>query len=395
MRIYLLKISSIISVGLAFCLFFLSCHNSSIPDPVMANYTLSSYSSIQLIVQPDTLNFKLNEKVYNDIKSFNYFVEGFKAYMSFYDRKSESVVLYDFQSRQLVKVLPMKKILKRKELIKASVYTHNFDSIFIMEYASFYRLDSSGKIKRKVPFINERESLAFFETRVPVIAHNGVVHAGVRAWVNTKELKDIRNWKILYSFDLKNKERELHYRLPALYRKDLFGKQFLEYSYCFNEKNNFVFSFPADTLIYETDLKDHHVAYYAKCKDQDAPIEPVNKEALEKDEGRREATLRYFYGPIYFDPYTKRYLRFVKHKVSKEAYESGKYNRKITVIVMNQDFKVIGEFDYNKDYDYETLFFTKDGGIYARVNYRDENALHFVRLAWSKDPKETMPLTKK
>jgi hypothetical protein len=377
------------------CLLLINCQGKQVPSATIVEHMLPTYYKIELITKLDTLNISLNQSLYNEIKSFNYFTHNYTPFLSFYDQKSESVALYNFKSMQLVKVIPIKKALKKKNLFHASVYTFNFDSIFVAEYADLYRIDSGNNIKEKNHFIGEKQSMAYFATPLPVVVHDGQVYMGVRSWVNENRLKDIRRWKLLYAFDLQNKKQELHYQLSDIYRKGLYGKRFMEYNYCFNDKGRFVFNFPADTNIYETDLNDYHVGYYAKSRYQQGNIEPVSKEALERDEGRKEYTLRDYYGPIYFDPYKKRYLRFVKQKVSKEAYESKSYDRKISVIVLNENFQIIGEFPFKKDYDYETLFFTPDGGIYARVNPKDENALHFVRLAWSDAPPDTNHLTQK
>jgi hypothetical protein len=188
---------------------------------------------------------------------------------------------------------------------------------------------------------------------------------------------------------------DLHYSLPVIYKKGLYGRRFLQYSYCYNDKNNFVFSFPADSNIYESNLTDYHISYPGKSRFQQGSIEPVSRKSLENDEGGKEYTFRDSYGPIYFDPYKKRYLRIAKQKVSKEAYVAKTTSRKSSIIVFDEHFKIIGEFICSDDYLLDTIFFTPDGGMYARINPKDESALHFVRLAWSGEPNESMPLTKK
>lgn len=372
-----------------------NCQENTQPFHYTSQFITPIYTNVRLNTQPDTLHYPLGKNTYNEIKSFNYFIDHNTPFISFYDRRSESVVIYDFNSQQLVKKLQLKKIFKEKELFKGSVYTKNLDSLFITHYTDLYLVDTSGSIKKSIPFFEEKEKFAFFETPLPVIIRNNIVYMGVRTYVSETSLKAIKKWKVLYGFDLESKTRKLHYSLPPVYNYGLYGRRFMEYNYCYNDKGNFVFSFPADTNIYETNLADYHVAYYGKSRFQQGPIEPVSKEALEKDEGRKEYTLRDCYGPIYYDPYKKRYLRFVKQKVSREAYESKRYDRQISVIVLNENFKVIGEFIFKKDYSYDTIFFTPEGGIYARVNTKDENALHFVRLVWSEDSNEPMSLTQK
>ena len=371
-----------------------NCKENNQPVASTPKFITPVYTTIELSRKPDSLHFPLSKNTFNEIKSFNYFTYHNTSYISFYDRLSESTIIYDFLTKQLVKKIDLKKIINKKGMFKASVYVKNFDSIFVTHSTDLYLLDSSGTIKKSIPFFKEKESFAFFETTLPVLIKDNTVYMGVRAFVNETSLKAIKKWKILYGFDFHNEAKAVYYSLPPVYSKGLYGRRFMEYSYCYNNKGNFVFSFPADTNIYETNLADYHIAFYAKSKYQQGSVEPVSKEALEKDEGQKEYVLRDCYGPVFYDPYKKRYLRFFKQKVNREAYESKDYDRQVSVIVLNEQFKVIGEFMFKKDYSYDTIFFTPDGGIYARVNAKDEHALHFVRLAWN-DENESMPLTKK
>lgn len=370
--------------------YYCSCKEGSHPDYIASTYVYikPEYGNIQLMPTNDTLHFNLPKNSYNEIKSFNYFIQDDSAYISFYDRRSESVSIYNWNSRKLINQINLRKTFNNKRFFKTSVYTTSFDSILVTNVGDLFLLDSSGSIKNKIPFVQKNEAMAYFEAPVPVITKQKQVFMGVRPFLKETSMPDIRNWKIVYGFDFKNKTAELRYQLPSVYRKGYYGWRFFEFSYCYNGNGRFVFSFPADSNIYETDFTDYHFEYYAKSKFQREPITPVSKETLENNMGVREYSLHDYYGPIYYDPGKKRYLRFMKQKVSKELYETKNYDRQLSAIVLNENFKIIGEFVFNKEYLYNTIFFTQDGGIYARVNSKDENALHLVRLTWNEDAKE-------
>ena len=342
-----------------------------------------SYSNIQLVPK-DTISFFLEKDAYNKIKSFNCFIgnDG-KEYISFYDRLSESVTIYEFSTRVLIKKLQLKKIIKGK-LYKTSAYVHSYDSILVTNFDKLYLLDSSGKIHRSATLTNI-EAMAFFETPVPAIIKENKVFTGVRPYVNERSMSDIKDWKVLCAFDMDKDACKGYYSLPEVYRKDFYGSRFMEYGYCYNDKGNFVFSFPADSNIYETNLKEYNTAYNGKSKFQTGPIEPVGKQALDRHEGRKEFALRDSYGPIYYDPHTKRYLRIAKQKVSKEALASKTAKRTFTIIVFDEHFKIIGEFEHRGTYLLDTIFSAADGNMYARVFKSDEKAIHFVRLVWDND----------
>jgi hypothetical protein len=371
-----------------------SCRSDTETIASKFKYVKEKYTNIQLSPR-DTIRFDLGKDAYNKIKSFNCFTENNgKDYISFYDRLSESVMIFDFKTRMPVKQIQLKKIIKKERFYKTSVYVHNYDSIFVTNFDKLYLIDSAGRIHRSTTF-KSQESMAYFETPLPVVVKEDNIYMGVRSFVSEKSLSDILDWKVLCEFDLDKDKCRLKYSLPAVYKKGLFGRRFLNYSYCYNDKGNFVFSFPADYYIYETNLTDYHMSYAAKSKWQTAVIEPIGKEALEKNEGGKEYSLRDSYGPIYFDPYTKRYLRVAKQKLTKDELAAKDAKKKTTIIVFNKDFKVIGEFDYKDDYLLDTIFFTADGCIYARVNKNNEASLQFVRLAWENEPNESTHLTKK
>lgn len=371
-----------------------SCQDNNRAESIKVITVKPAYSDIKLITR-DTLHFPLGKDTYNRVKSFNYFTtSNGKEYISFYDRRSESVVIYDFKSRMPVNKLPLSKVVKGRKFYKTSAYVHDFDRIYLTNKDKLYLIDSSGKVHRDFVFSN-MESIGFFDNPQPVVVKGNITFMGLRPLVSEKSLSDIKAWKVMGAFDLARDVCNIHYSLPAVYGKGLYGRRFLEYSYCYNNKKKFVFSFPADSNIYETDLAEYHLAYSGKSKYQAGAIEPIGKQALDRDEGGQEYKLRDSYGPIYFDPYKKRYLRVAKHKLTKEALVSKTVKRKITIIVFDQHFRIIGEFDFNNEYLLDSIFFSSDGSMYARVNRKDENALHFVRLIWENEPTESTNLTKK
>ena len=181
--------------------------------------------------------------------------------------------------------------------------------------------------------------------------------------------------------------------MPSLYRENLYGYSFLEYSSCVNDQGNFVFSFPADTNIYETNLTGLNNAYFAKSRFQTSTIASVAQSTIDSGQGRKEYYLRDSYGTIYYDPHHKRYLRFAKQKIRESDYLANKKERKRSVIIFNEDFKIIGESAVADSLGFKTIFITPKGSIYIRTNAGDEQALHFVRLEYSDKVQQPEQLT--
>jgi hypothetical protein len=369
-------------------LFFItiySCTGETNTIPSVYKYIEPQYNDIKLAVTGDTIHFILNDHTFNAIRSFNVFSQNRHDYISFYDERSQTINIYDFQTRHLIKKIRLKKCLKTKSFYKTSVYSKNFDSIFVNNVNKLYLLDSAGAVLKTIDFVKKSNYIwAVFENTNPLVVKDNQIYASVRPYVDETSIKALKKWKVLYKFDFENDRSVLLYNLPKMYQENLYGYHFLDYNYCFNNRGNFVFSFPADSTVYETNLRDYHVAFYAKSRFQTSDISPVNKEDLKGgDLGYRQYKLRDSYGPIFFDPFKKRYLRLAKQKMNEADIQAKKKERKESIIIFNEDLKIIGESELPDDFAFATLFFSPNGNMYARINAKDEYALHFVRLEYT------------
>lgn len=374
------------------CISIMSCSNDSrvIEASSIYNYLVPEYSAVQLNITSDTLHFQVDERTYNSISSVNLFSNEGSSYISFYDKRSGSINIYNLSTQILVKRLSLQQSFSDQKLYKASVHCANFDSIFVTNRSSLYLLDTAGIIKDSIRFLDDPPfAWAYFESAAPLVIGDNKVYAAVRPFVDEKSLKAIREWRVLYELDMTTKDAKLLYRFPELYRSQLYGSNLLDFSYCYNDDRNFVFSFSADSNIYEYGLNDFHKSYFGKSYFQSTPIFPLTKAQLEADEGFKQYLLRDSYGSIYYDSFKKRYLRIARGKLSESDYESKKFMRRQSIVLFDDNFKIIGESVMDGGVRLNSIFFTKDGKIYARVKADDEYALHFVRLDYSEIELET------
>lgn len=339
------------------------------------------YDSVLLYNTNDTIHFALDADTYKEVRSFNLFSENGIDFISFYDRRSESINTYKFLDQELVQKISLKKAFNGGQLFKTSVYIRNFDSIFITNKAKLYLFDSSGNKKKSMSFVESPDNAwpVFENGNLPVIS-NGSLISIVRPNVNYKSLDDLNKWMIFCEFDLTAGKASLHYGLPDIYRHHLYGYQFLDYNFTFNNHGRFVLSFPADTLLYETDLAGYNKSYYAKSQYQQFDIDPVAKEDLKENAGMKAYVTRDSYGPVYFDPVKKYYLRLAKQKITEQEFITKSRKRKQTVLIFNEDFKIIGESEIPNDISLDSIFPGPGGYLYARVNVADDYALNFVRF---------------
>lgn len=390
------KVVDYIVAGLVGILIITACQESDFPEIASMRYLAPKYDEVSLMPGSDTLHFPLNDTTYNDIKSMNSFNDHGVDYLSFYDERSESVNIFNLTSQQLVKKILPKKYLPDKRLYKTTVYCWNFDSIFICnDQRKLYMLDSSGQIKGAAkfsdkPFINE----ARLDNSNPIVFKDSLVIASIRPSASITSLKKARAWRVMHQFNLIKKQKAQVYQLPVRYLNKFYDYHFHEYSYCINNNSRFVFSFLADSNLYETDLYYLHIAYFAKSQWQQDDITPVSKKDKQGDSGSRMYLTRDMYGAVYFDPFYKRYLRYFKKKINEPDFAAKKNDRKSTVLIFNENLQIIGETEWPDGVSFSTLFFTKDGRMYARVNRKDENALHFVRLMYKENERASSEVVK-
>jgi hypothetical protein len=380
-----------VMVLLLFILIGLNCKESPKIVPSSYAFIRPAYGNIRLESIPDTLHFRLSKNTYNDIRAINYFEEKGNPYIAFYDRRSESVCIYNFSNQQRVKKIYLKEGLKDNKLYKVSVYVKNFDSIFITNHWVLYLIDSAGRKRSSVDFFLDNDKMGFIENQAPIVIKNNLVYMGVRPYIDANSFDNIKKWKVLYRFDFKKKKKKMYYSLPPVYQTNMFNDRFFSYSYCYNDNGNFIFSFPADTNIYETNLSDYHRAYYGKSMYQEGPILPLGKQAERDDEGRKSFLMRDTYGPLYYDPYNRRYLRVAWQKITEKEYENN-LKRKQSLIIFDDKFRIIGESELSNNILMNTLFFAGKDKMYVRTNIEDENALHFLRLNYTQIQDNQPPL---
>lgn len=353
---------------------------NKLSDPIK-KYTSPQYDLTQLVETQDTIHFILDDSTYNSIKSFNLFSANGDEYISFFDERSLSLNIYNFHSQKKTKTISLKKLFKGHKVYKPTAFIPRPDSIFINNNKSLYLIDSTGKIRKKIKFLEEpRYSWAVFENDTPPVLIGSSLFASVRPYMNDESLESLDEWKVLYEFDLKNLKAKLHYHLPELLRKRFYGKRFLSQSHCYNDQGRFVFSFPADSAIYETDLSSSHISHSGKSKFQQTDITSMSRKDVDED-GSKQFAIRDSYGSIYFDPRNKRYLRVALHKVSEKEYQENKQKSQ-SLIILNNDLEVVGESVISSNIQLNSLFITSSGNIYARVLKNDEYILHFIRLSY-------------
>lgn len=341
------------------------------------------YDGVKLVTSTDTLHFPLKNVTNKGVESIDPFSDHGVEYIAIYYGQSETVNFYELYSQKQVKSISIAGYLKYRKH-KTSVYCKNFDSIFINNNTtSLFVIDSSGANKSTIYFTKSSLSTKpdFVNTRPPVLK-DGYFYISFFASPETRTISKVRDWQLICRLDLKNNKKKNIYHLSERYMNNFYDYYFLNYSYCYNDRGNFVFSFSADSNLYETDLEGVNIALYGKSQFQQGDVEPVDKNAKGYDL-YTEYMARDCYGSIFFDSFHKRYLRLFRKRISRQDIEANKYPKIKSVLVFNKDLQIIGESPLPSGFLINTLFFTSDGQMYARTKEDDKTTLHLLRIMYT------------
>lgn len=367
---------------LFYCFLNFHCEEDSKGLIEMYNYIEPSYDFVKIRTTTDTICFPLDDNTYNNIKSFNYFINKGDEYISFYDHRSESINIYNFASRCLLKKILLKNIFRGERLNNTTVFVKNLDSIYVSNSLALNVFDTSGFKKDSIrfnatPFL----SRASFDNTTPAVFRGNKLFVKARAYLKETSTRDLKKWKVIYDLDIRNNKINIDYNLPGIYQRNIYGFYFFDYSYCYNDSDDFIFSFPADSNIYRTDLRSYNNSYFGKSSFQTGKIEPVNNNPT-GDRLFVNYLVNDSYGAIYFDPSMKRYLRVARSKITKQEYLNRNWRKKQSLIVFDKNLKIIGDSRIDDSILLSSLFFDQNGNIYARTHVKNEYEICFVRLEY-------------
>lgn len=353
-------------------------------DKYFYKYSTPEYKELKLVATSDTIKIPVTQNISRSARSINYVTDNQSEYLTFYDKQRSSVNIYDFGSMTLFKSIDLKNRFPQIDLKKnVAIYYKNLDSLLVINDQALYLIDRNLNIKDSIFFQLSIPGHPVIEQAKPPYFSNGYIYLAAKLKLATSKRNQYGKWKTLYEVDLKNKETRLVYSFPEHYRDSLYGFHFFKPTYCVNEKGNIVISFPADTNLYETNLKDYYVAYNSKSIVQHSDIPSATSSELTAPDGfDKSYSLRDSYTDIFFDPYNKTYMRVAEHKMTEKEFILGKKFKNRSVIFLNDDLNIIGESELDSNIVLATMFFTRNKKIYARTNIRDRDTIYFVRLEY-------------
>ncbi len=289
------------------------------------------------------------------------FSDGGKEYLALGYRLERKINIYDSQGRKLLKTIHFE--MEGPNGVGTEIpafYMENLETVFIYSYwqRTIYISDLEGNILDKIK-IPDNQNYPIIEpgSMCPIVKLKGHLYLSGRIGspgISTRIHPFV-------AIELASKKARLLGKCPeATQSWNFYHKNAAKYDFIF-QKNLFVISFDMSDSLYLTDFSSTNKRYLAKSKyiKSIPPLSKNKNHVPSKEERFQYAASDSYYG-VKYDPFQKCYYRFVVRGRSMSEVYSYKIPE-TTVIVLDENFKSLGEYILPKFSFIEMCFITKNG----------------------------------
>lgn len=367
-------------------LFLFSC-NASKQDNVESYHETPDIEFREFLSPVDTLSFQLDDRTNFTTRCLKYVPEVESIF--FLNEFENAIYGYSINDYSLDTIIRFEKegpkgVGKVRFFHFAAsdslwIYSEQFRRVYLSHLDSIsFSLDVSSH--DNIPIIGWAEP----HTTSPMTT------LGNHLYLPTLRLDD-STFRNILSINVQTQEFKKVVPHPEVYSESIggWGPQMQMYYFTTNPGNNqLIFSFPAKhtLMVYTIDgslLKE----VYAGSQYFDAiesPFEPGELNELSPTQVLSEFFTSSSFGPLYYDSFHHRYYRFAFRPNSPERISSSDYftraDRPASIIILDEDFKILGESDIDL---YRMLYgqvFVTSGGLHVGMVDDDENTMNFVRF---------------
>jgi len=248
----------------------------------------------------------------------------------------------------------------------------NKDSIVVLSKKKnkLYVADFNGKILHKAELkagtIQLLMSIHNYK-RMALLPPNKIIYH--KSPFIKAELGGYWNFAMTFCYDLKTQKYDSVYKYDGKTSKDVYSAGHSYTGFYPTKKGSYLYSMGTDKEIVVTDLKGKVEYKYAASKYNTKSIPKITKGHTDK-EGDEFYANNYAYRHIIYDEYRDVYYRFALHpnENMNEDYDHGK---PFSIIILDKEFKIIGETEVIKSFYYYDNFFVAHEGLYISNNHKN------------------------
>lgn len=375
---------------------FTSCHTEADEETESLenkNITDIDLNSPYILKLKGQKKFQLDSLTPPYSRSVQIFVDSTeqKIYYCFLNKLDNSIYVYDYNNTNFAFKIKLAKEGANGVKEIDSFYIQSLDSIFVHSYygqkihivnKEAERLESYSLISDNFP-----ASVMPTSTINPITLHsNKILMNGVgisRPYDVQKSAESLEN--PIMVVDLDNKQISGAFHFPSLYSEGAYGTMFHDFYVSYQaQKSRFIYSFPIDDYIYETDLAGYEKKHLAKSDFKTQPTKPMFTDSATPIPKYEEKQKYYLTTLAYKGIFTDSQRGFL-FRVAELPITDTDYNlqdpiksktKKISIIILNDDFNKIGEVKM-PDYKYNggMIYVAPEGLSIAQNNTDQEDFL--------------------
>ena len=299
-----------------------------------------SSNEVYELVEKTTISYYLSGNTSFNVRAVDLYKINNDLYFSFLSRNHlQKIYIYEYQRQKPIDSIPVYLTGMRCQGYKII----NNDSILVYQYAKHLLLliNKKGDVLKKYNLQNQYVDPKVW-TPMPIIMIGNKVYLG--GYLYNPETKYSATAPIVMEVNLKTGKISFLYHFPESYVKHNWGGQGVGYwlYYCYNPyTKRFLFSFPFDMHVYETDLQSINIQhpfsgiYLSESR-------PFYFNFLEP--GMEKSCKLFVENPtfknILYDPYRNVYYRIGEFP---QKFTGLKWLKEITIIVYDESFHYLTE----------------------------------------------------
>jgi hypothetical protein len=215
----------------------------------------------------------------------------------------------------------------------------------------------------------------------PVIKIGNKLIVALFPHLDPSNISNLKKWKSFVEIDLSTGKAMSFGDLPEEMMRNVYGINFLNFSFVVNDKNELVISFAPLNDLFKISLDTE------ERKLERIPLPNPNFGSASKLPNPSNTEMRYvlshyLYNPsfeaLYFNG--ENYLRIIQKPISEDEFKSMSWAKEKVLVMYNREFEPIQSIDLNsKSLSYNMIYPLVDGFI-SRISSNDENKMKFVKI---------------
>ncbi|HET8859470.1 DUF4221 family protein [Marivirga sp.] len=334
-----------------------------------------------LISITDTVNFKIPFSSSNQPQYMQYKILEGKEFLAIGNKNNYTIEVFDFFDFEIIHKynLPTSGPYDIKFPQMFGFFIKNWDSVYVGLYnrPNFLMIDKNSQVK-DFTIIKKKISNPIFLSRAPMTEFEGnfiTASSPIHPF-------DRDYWKnpLFTSISFKNKDYHQFFEPPLVDGYEIYGGFHNNHSYALNSEKGLVLSnltFDPNLYIYNVRREEFVKSIHLPSKYFDK-VPPFQKTYNELSKGSQEHYIQNpSYKSILYDKWRDVYYRFAEQGVELKDIEGNFntwYDKKPSVLILNNEFEIIGETDLPQSiYRISDAFVGKDGLYIAANNDKNPN----------------------